>query len=238
MPAVKVTGTTSAPALDAYLATPAVGAGPWPGVVVLHEAFGLNEDIRDHADRLAAAGYLAVAPDLYTAGGAIRCLKGVFGAMMAGQGPAVDDIMAVRRWLVDRPDCTGHIGVIGFCLGGGFALLTSTLGFEAAAPNYGILPPETEKALSGACPIVASYGQRDRMLRGTPEKIETALTQAGIPHDVKSYPGVGHSFLNRHSMGVLNPLIRVVGFNYDRSTSEDAWRRVLTFFAEHLEPAA
>lgn len=237
MPAVKVTGTISAPELDAYLATPAVGDGPWPGVVVLHEAFGLNNDIREHADRLSAAGYLAVAPNLFTAGGAMRCLKSVFGAMMAGQGPAVDDIMAVRRWLVDRTDCTGHVGVIGFCLGGGFALLTSTLGFEAAAPNYGILPPETEKALTGACPIVASYGQRDRMLRGTPAKIESALSRAGIPHDVKNYPGVGHSFLNRHNLGPLSPLVRIAGFNYDHSTSEDAWRRVLSFFDEHLQPA-
>ena len=85
MPAITLPG-----GVKAHVAVPPVGAGPWPGVVVLHEAFGLNDDIRQQADRLAAAGYLAVAPDLYSAGGAWRCVRATFRAAMAGRGKAFD----------------------------------------------------------------------------------------------------------------------------------------------------
>ncbi|HET8952407.1 MAG TPA: dienelactone hydrolase family protein, partial [Solirubrobacteraceae bacterium] len=135
MPATTLPGD-----VEAHLAVPPVGARPWPGVVVLHESFGLNDDIRQQADRLAAAGYLAVAPDLFSAGGAWRCLRATFRAAMAGRGKAFDDIEAARTWLSAREDCSGRIGVIGFCLGGGFALLTAARGFDASAPNYAHLP--------------------------------------------------------------------------------------------------
>src|SRR3954469_21015123 len=115
MPAILLPGE-----VKAHLATPPVGEGPWPGVVVLHEVFGLNDDVRQQADRLAAAGHLAVAVDLYSAGGAWRCIRATFRALADGRGKAFEDIEAVRRWLQQRPDCTGRAGVIGFCMGGGF----------------------------------------------------------------------------------------------------------------------
>src|SRR3954451_7203449 len=111
MPAILLPGE-----VKDHLATPPVGTGPGPGVVVLHEAFGLNDDIRQQADRLAAAGYLAGAPGLYSAGGAWRCIRATFRAAMAGHGKAFDDIEAARAWLAGRDDCTGRVGVIGFCM--------------------------------------------------------------------------------------------------------------------------
>ena len=129
-------------AVPGYLAVPAA-RGPWPGVVVIHEAFGLSDDIRRKADELAAQGYLALAPDLYGGRSWLRCVKGVFGQLRQGAGPAFEVLDAARAFLAGRADCTGKTGVIGFCLGGGFALLCAPrAGFGAAAVNYGEVPAD------------------------------------------------------------------------------------------------
>jgi carboxymethylenebutenolidase len=212
---------------------PPVGHGPWPGVVVLHEAFGLIDDIRRQTDRLAAAGYLAVAPDLYSAGGAVRCIRATFRSLLNGEGAAFDDIEVVRAWLREHGDCTGRAGVIGFCMGGGFALMTAG-GFDVASANYAHLPKDVDGVLRGACPIVASYGGKDRTLRGTAAELESALERAGVPHDVKEYPAAGHSFLNSHPFGPGGALLRVAGVGYHGPSAEDAWQRILRFFDAHL----
>jgi carboxymethylenebutenolidase len=204
-------------------------------VVVLHESFGLNDDIRQQADRLAAAGYLAVAPDLYSGGGYWRCVRATFRALSMGSGKAFDDIDAARTWLGGRPDCTGRVGVLGFCMGGGFALATAARGFDVAAPNYGHPPQDLDGALAGACPMVASYGGRDRMLPGTAAKLEAALGRAGVEHDVHEYPDAGHSFLNRHPFGPGGALLRVAGVGYHEPSAEHAWGRILRFFEAHLK---
>lgn len=221
-------------AIDGYLAVPdEAGTTPRPGVVLVHDAMGINEDTRNITDRFAASGYLAITPDLYSRGGRLRCVKTVFTEMMAGRGRAYDDIEAARQVLTGRADCTGKVGAVGFCLGGGFALVAATGEFDASAPYYGQLPKDMS-VLDGACPIVASFGRKDPTLRGAAAKLETALTQRAVPHDVKEYPAAGHSFANHLPLGPFNLLAKVAGFGYHHESSEDAWRRVLDFFDTHL----
>ena len=221
--------------LRGYLAVPD-GAGPWPGVVVIHEALGLNDIVRRQADRLAAAGYLALAPDLFSDGGAARCIVGTFRALLAGRGKPIADVDAAQDHLRSHVDCSGKVGVIGFCMGGGFALLAATTGFDAAAVNYGMLPRDLEAALAGTCPIVASYGGRDVTLRGAAPKLRRALTSLDVEHDVKEYPKAGHSFLNdvAFSPTVTAPVQRILNLGPEPESAADAWRRIEAFFATHL----
>jgi carboxymethylenebutenolidase len=217
----------------AYLAVPS-GTGPWAGVVVIHESWGLNTDIRASAHRLGSVGYLAVAPDLYGGKTFVRCLRGVFRQLRAGSGPAFDAIDAVRAWLAARPDCTGKIGVLGFCMGGGFALLCAPRGeFSAASVNYGEVPADAQRVLAGSCPMVASYGARDMMGGEPPRRLEQALTVLDVPHDVKVYPGAGHSFMSPKPSW-LTPLVRLARLDYQAAAAEDSWHRISTFFGEHL----
>jgi carboxymethylenebutenolidase len=221
--------------LHGYLARPA-GIGPRPAVVMIHEIFGLDEVMRGHADRLAGFGYLTLAVDLFSAGSTARCLVATMTAMMRGRGRAFADISAAHDYLADSPECTGKIGVIGFCIGGGFALLTANNGFDAAAVNYGQLPRHLDEAVAGACPIVGSYGGRDPSLRGAARRLDAALDNAGVTHDVKEYAAASHAFLNDAEAGprVLRPFLRVAGIGPESESAKDAWDRIERFFATHL----
>lgn len=237
MPDLRFTAATGE--LGAYLATPRASGpeAPWPGVVVIMDALGLSDDIREQADRLAAAGYIAFAPDLYSGRG-IGCVLATLKASRSGRGHVYDDIEAARSWLAAREDCTGRIGIIGFCMGGGFAVLCAPRGFDAAAVNYGEVPGDAAERLAGACPVVGSYGRRDRTLRGRAERLEQALDALGVDHDVKEYPDAGHSFMNRINSGpLLSPIQAFVGFDYHHASAEDAWDRILRFFDRHLRDA-
>ncbi|RKS07278.1 carboxymethylenebutenolidase [Nocardiopsis sp. Huas11] len=220
--------------LSGYLARPD-GEGPWPGVVVLHEVFGVDDEMRRHADHLAGLGYLALLPDLYSDGGPLRCVARTMRAVSTGHGRAFADIAAARSWLLARPECTGRIGVVGFCMGGGFAIAAAPE-FDAAAPNYGLMPPDLAAAVRGTCPTVASYAARDRMLKGAATRLARALDAEGVPHDVKEYPAAGHSFMNTGPAGprALRVLLRAMGTGPHPESAADAWRRIEAFFAEHL----
>ncbi|MGH3626629.1 MAG: dienelactone hydrolase family protein, partial [Sciscionella sp.] len=162
--------------ISGYLSEPQTevsGAPPWPGVVVVHDVLGVSDDVRQITDRFATAGYLALAPDLYSRGGMVRCVKAVFSQLLAAKGRAFDDVDAARNLLAGREDCTGKVGVVGFCMGGGFALVAAAREFDASAPYYGPLPKD-ESIFDGACPIVASYGRRDRGFAGAAGKLELA----------------------------------------------------------------
>jgi carboxymethylenebutenolidase len=221
--------------MPAWLAAPSTLA-PVPGVVVLHDIYGMSQDHRNQAGWLAEAGFLAISPDLYYRGGLLFCLRSVIRDLLAGAGPAFDDVEAARAWLLSQPNCNGKAGVIGFCMGGGFAmLLVSGHGFSAASINYGgKLPPDVDNFLKTACPVVGSYGALSKWEQGDADRLEQALQRALVPHDVKEYADAGHSFMNNHGAFVFK-LLRFTGIGYNEPAAMDARRRITAFFHKHLD---
>jgi carboxymethylenebutenolidase len=215
------------------------GAGPWPGVVVIHEAFGLTPDMTRQTDRFAEHGYLAMAPDLYAHGNTPTCLVSTMRQMITGrEGRALRDIDRARQVLQASSDCTGKVGIIGFCMGGGFAILAAGRGFDASAPNYGMAPKDLRATLEGGCPMVGSYGAKDgKAIRETPGRLESTLTELGIDHDIKTYPNAGHSFMTEGT-GRWAWTERVPGLRFVPDAADDAWDRVFAFFGRHLEADA
>ena len=235
MPELSIDSDTGA--VPTFVSEP-TSAGPWPGVVVVHDALGMSEDLREQTRWLARHGFLAAAPDLFRDGGRLRCLFRTMRDLARGsEGPAFDAIRATRSWLLDHPRANGRVGIIGFCMGGGFALMLAPQ-YDASAPNYGALGEAQWGRLANACPIVASYGAADPTLKGAAKRLERVLTEHGIAHDVKEYPGVGHGFMNNHSpdeLGmVVSFLARVSNTVYDAAATADARRRIVAFFEQHL----
>lgn len=214
--------------LRGHLALPD-GDGPFPGVVVIHEAFGLNDNIREIAERFAGQGYAALAVDLFAGSNRGICMArfmaGMFG--LSGRQFGIPDLQASLDYLSgwDEVDAA-RVGAIGFCLGGGLALAWAR-GDErlcAIAPFYGMSPRPVE-ALSRLCPVVGSYPEKDFTARSA-RKLERVLEEGGVAHDIKIYPGARHSFFNDR------------GRVYDAAASEDAWSRVLAFFEEYVRSRA
>jgi carboxymethylenebutenolidase len=211
-------------ALQAYLASPE-SAGPRPGVVVIHEAYGLNDDIRGIADRFAAAGYAALAVDLFSTGPRAFCMARIFNGMLLRplRNGVVRDLQAALDFLGSRPGVdAGRLGAIGFCMGGSYALQLACVAgdLKAASVFYGVNPRPLE-AVARACPLVGSYPEKD-FTTGAGRKLDRALDGYGVPHDIKIYPGARHSFFNEG------------GRAYDPDAAADSWRRTLSFFGQHL----
>jgi carboxymethylenebutenolidase len=226
--------------LPAYVSRPSQG-GPWPGVVVIHDAFGMTTGAKRHVDSLASHGFLTASPSLFHAmsGGMMACVRAAMREVAARSGPMFDDIEATRGWLARQPGCSGKIGIIGFCMGGGFAIALAPTGkYGASSPNYGQVPDDAETFLKGSCPMVASYGAKDKRLKGSAERLEKLLTVHNVPHDVKEYPAAGHGFMENHEKSELPwlfvKLAPLMGAGYNEPAANDAEKRVTAFFETHL----
>ena len=222
--------------MRAALAMPAT-AGRRPAVIVIHEIFGLNDDIRRITGRFADLGYVALAPDLYDTGGArVLCIARTMLDLRRKDGPAFADLEAARTWLASRPEVdASRTGVVGFCMGGGFALLYAVRApLGAAGVFYGEVPSTAEE-LRGVCPVIAGYGGHDRLFVKQGQRLEEHLTALGVAHDVRIYPDIGHSYMSRHT-GLLATLAAwgpmAVGF--DAAAEADSWKRMESFFQTHL----
>ena len=210
-----------------YLARPAEG-GPYPGVVVIQEWWGLNPNICDIANRIAAEGYVALAPDLYH--GAVTAEPGeAEKLMMSMQEPqALVDMSGAVAALQARDDVVADkIGVTGFCLGGGMSLLLAMEhpAVTAAAPFYGVPGAGMGNAgqISGA--VMGFYaGHDDWVNADVVESIRTALADAGVRHELHVYPQSQHGFFNDTNADVHDP-----------EAAADAWQRLTAFFAAELQ---
>jgi carboxymethylenebutenolidase len=203
--------------------------GPFPGVVVIHELFGLNDNIRDIAGRFAGEGYAALAVDLFSTASRITCMARIFHGMLIRpvENGVVDDLQAALDFLRARPEVdAARLGAIGFCMGGSYALQLACVAgdLRAASVFYGQNPRPLE-AVARACPIVGSYPERD-FTANAARQLEPMLERYQVPYDIKIYPGARHSFFNED------------GPAYQAEAAADAWRRTLAFFDAHLRKAA
>ena len=228
--------------MRAALALPDDRSEGAPGLLVLHELGGLNEDIRRIALRFAEHGYTALAPDLYSVGPPKPiCIRRTMRSLESGTGRVFADLEAAQRYLAGLEGVdAARLGVAGFCMGGSFAILHAVRApVGAAAVFYGRVPRRAEE-IDGICPVVAGYGGRDRMFAEQPGRLREHLEALNVPHDIEVYPDAGHSYMNQ--LGGPRPLRALMrrgrlALGYHRESAEDSWRRMLAFFAEHLGAA-
>lgn len=210
-----------------YLAEPA-GDGPFPALLVIQEWWGLDAQTKSIADRFAAEGYLAFAPDLYhgefaALGDSDRAL-----ALVTKYAPAApDDLEKVFEGLKSHPQCSGKVGSVGFCFGGRMSL---TLGIRrplhAVCTFYGGgMQNIFDQMSSLRAPVLGLFGDADESIPvGTVEQFDKLLGELGLEHEVIVYPNSGHAFFRDSDPNVYKP-----------EAAQDAWKRVKKFFAKHLK---
>lgn len=202
------------------------GIGPRPGIVVIHEASGLNDQIRDVTRRLAEAGYAALAVDLFNGRNRAVCMARYMAGMLRGSVNryGIDDLRASLTLLAKQPEVDAtRMGAIGFCMGGGFAIAWACTDsrLKVIAPFYATNPRPLE-VVRRLCPVVGTYPGNDFTARSG-RALEAELDRSGIAHDIKVYPDTRHSFFNDR------------GQTYNKDAAEDSWRRIIKFFGEQLQ---
>jgi len=212
--------------LSAYLALPD-SAGPHPALVVIHEWWGLNDWVKEQAQKFAAQGYMALAVDLYR--GKVAHDPNLAHELSRGlpQDQAVRDLKAAFDYLASRPDVRhDKIGSVGWCMGGGFSLLLAVHESKLAAcvVNYGSLPTDKDEIQRIQAPVLGNFGAQDRGI--TPSAVEAfegAMKAAHKSIDVKIYEGAGHAFENPNNK-----------LGYLEGAANDAWARTLAFLGRTL----
>jgi carboxymethylenebutenolidase len=199
---------------------------PRPGIVVIHEANGLNENIKEITRRLADSGYVALAVDLFSGRNRAVCMARYMTGMLLGSvnRSGIDDLRAALTFLAKHPEVdASRMGAIGFCMGGGFAVAWACTDsrLKVIAPFYATNPRPLQ-VVRRLCPVVGSYPGKDFTARSG-KTLQGELDRHGIAHDIKFYPEARHSFFNDR------------GQTYDRDAAEDSWRRVIRFFGEQLQ---
>jgi carboxymethylenebutenolidase len=210
--------------MDSFLAMPE-GTGPFPGVIVIHEIFGLNDNIRGISRQFAQEGYAALAVDLFSNRSRAICMMQIFYGMMFRplDNSMLADLNSSFNFLKEIQDVDAdRIGSVGFSMGGAYALqmAITAKGMKAASVFYGANPKPLE-TVAQACPIIGSYPDKDFTTRAARE-LETSLINYKIPHDIKIYDNTQHSFYSQQRT------------SFEVEASKDAWQRMLRFFGEHL----
>jgi carboxymethylenebutenolidase len=211
---------------NGHLAVPRSGKGP--GVIVIQEWWGLVPHITKLADRLAAEGFTALAPDLYHG----RCTTDPDEAgrlMMGLDVPKVaEDLRGAIDFLRARPECSSKkVGTVGFCLGGQLSLFAACVHPDAvgACVNYYGVHPNVKPDLAKlAAPVLGFFAEKDAYVNGPAVKeLSDRLTKAGKKHEFKTYPGVNHAFFNDTRPDV-----------YDAKAAADSWAKTVAFFRANL----
>jgi carboxymethylenebutenolidase len=203
-------------------------------VIVVHEIFGRQPELVRVCERFAAHGFAALMPDLFGDRFKPRCIAQALGEIQRGAGEFIDvvvnaaDVVA-REANVDR----AGVGVIGFCLGGGFALATGKV-FKATSTNYGDMPPKD--VIKGIGPTIGCYGSKDLVYRNTGKQLDQVLTELGVPHEIHRFDA-GHAFLCDGDHPVAGALTRPflnVNPARDVAARDEAWPKILAFFDAQL----
>jgi carboxymethylenebutenolidase len=208
----------------AEMATPTTTT-PAPAVIVIHEYWGLNDDMRELVARLADDGFVAIAPDLYHGEVTADPSRARALADALDTGTALRDISSVVQ-LLDADPRAGAVGITGFCLGGAVALAAAghVDGLRAAAPFYGIPRPQWLEAPRESVPVQGHYGARDTSIPvERPRAVFQALAVAGVDVELHLYDA-GHAFVRRNDA------------SYDEVAATAAWSRMVAFFRRHLAP--